>query len=288
MKNILLVYSRIRIKIINYYFDEIFKLLRKKKYKVLRNRFHPDLKIVIVFQSFHFFDKLVNILNDFDKKLTIIYISTPQTNAKNNTEVIQKNYNIIKKLLEKHDVHIVDYSYINLEYYKILYQNTNASFNILQYKCDIIEDKLYEKDIDIAIYNRKNYYNNNIVDNFKQINPENMKGLWKNNRLDFIKRCKIFINLHAEADYNICETFRINELVAYRCIIVSQRCMKEELVTFKDYIFFVDDNDIENKCLEILNDYDNIYKKLFLKTKHKIFTPIYNQWKKIDTLFNEK
>ena len=43
----------------------------------------------------------------------------------------------------------------------------------------------------------------NIIKSFNKIKVVNMRGLWGKKRIEFIKKCKIFINLHAENDYKI-------------------------------------------------------------------------------------
>lgn len=107
-----------------------------------------------------------------------------------------------------------------------------------------------------------------------------MAGKFNEKRIKFISKCKIFINIHANKNYKICETHRINELVASKCLIVSQRCLNEELVELKDFIFFVDDDKIENFVTKLLENYDEYYEKIYGNKKNiDIFKKIRENYK---------
>ena len=226
--------------------------------KLENNDFGVDY--LIIFQY-------INNYNGFEevfKKYKIILINTEQT-----TNITKRIKNTVEYLLQHNNYIFADYNRENYQYYSKFIDE--SKYLVLEPYLGNFKDR-YEKSIDIAIYKRKCKYNDFLVDNYlKNVFPkcENMAGKFNKKRIEFIGKCKIFINIHACNKYKICETHRINELVASRCLIVSQRCLNEELVELKDFIFFVDDDKIEEFVENLLENYEEYYDKIYGDRKNK-------------------
>jgi len=231
------------------------------------NEKYSDLDYILLFQYTSYYKEILDDL----RKFKIIFINTEQsTNTKNKRLFDNFRY------LNDHGKYIfIDYNqenYTNFEKY-IDHQN----YLTLEPYLHNFRDN-YEKTIDIGIYNRQSKHDNEFVKKFiPNIYPkcQNMLGKFNKDRLNFIGKCKIFINIHAQENYKICETHRVNELVASRCIVISQKCLNEELVGLGDYILFAENNKIEEITLDVLNNYDRYYEKIFAKkTNNDIFEKI--------------
>ena len=79
---------------------------------------------------------------------------------------------------------------------------------------------------------------------------------------------KIFINLHKNDKTSLLETLRIHELIKYRVIIISQKCICCNDPLSK-YVIFVDDNKLISKSIDVLNNYDYYFNKIYGKLTNK-------------------
>jgi len=208
------------------------------------------------------------------KKYKIILINTEQT-----TNITRMIKNTVEYLKEHNNYIFVDYNRENYLYFSKFIDESR--YLVLEPYLGNFKDE-YNKTIDLAIYRRKCKYNDFLVENhLKNIitKCENMAGKFNKKRIEFIAKCKIFINIHANKNYKICETHRVNELVASKCLIVSQRCLNEELVELKNFIFFVDDDKIEEFTENLLENYDEYYEKIYGNKKNQdIFRKIRDKY----------
>jgi len=250
---------------LNYWKKTNIELIKNK----LNNEYN-DIDYIILFQ---YITNYPDFYKEF-KNFKLILINTEQTTNPN------KKINETTQYLQKHNKYkFIDYNKENFKYFSnyIPYNN----YFVLEPNYSFIKD-IHEKTIDIGIYNRETTHDKYIIKNFLPNIIEktvNMKGKFNNNRLNFISKCKIFINIHAGNKYKIGETHRLNELVSHKCIIVSQRCLKEELMYLSDYIIFCENNDLESKVLEILDNYNFYFDKIFSKRKNiEIFEKINNEY----------
>jgi len=122
---------------------------------------------------------------------------------------------------------------------------------------------IQQKNIDIiCLFN--NEYRNKIKNKYlSKLNIYNFRNHWEDKRRNIFKKTKILINLHAGENYKIGETFRINEALENKIIIISQHCYKNELLDKR--IIFCDDNEIQEKCIEVLKNYDYYYNLFYSK-----------------------
>lgn len=198
------------------------KHYKKINTDILNNKLkniYKDIDYVILFQYIGIYQDMREVLKNFK----VILINTEQTTTPNR----RINYTIDYLEKEHKKFILADYNRENFEYFNKFINEKN--YFVLEPNYSFIKN-IHKKTIDLAIYNRqskhdKEYiskYLSNIID--KCIN---MRGRFNKKRLEFISKCKIFINIHAGNKYKIGETHRLNELVAHRCIVISQNCLKK-------------------------------------------------------------
>jgi len=234
------------------------------------NKNENEVDCLIIFQYINNYKGFEKVF----KKYKIILINTEQT-----TNLTKRIKNTVQYLVDHGNYIFIDYNRENHEYYGKFIEK-DKYFVLEPYLANFKDN--YNKTIDIAIYKRKCKYNDFLVEKYlKNIYPkcQNMAGKFNQKRIDFIGKCKIFINIHATNNYKICETHRINELVASKCLIISQRCSNEDLVELKDFIFFVDDDKIEKFVEDLLENYEEYYQKIYCNKKNMdIFNGIYKKY----------
>lgn len=204
---------------------------------------------------------------DLLEKQVICYLHEPICQ---NTLEMKK---MIKRLRNFPSIIILTYSISNLNSIKKLLKNTVKYFPINYY---LESDIKFKKEYNISIYHRNynhNYNNNNY--NSKIISPKliNDNNLilfnhWCNDKIDFLSKLKIFINLHKNDKTSLLETLRIHELIKYRVIIISQKCICCNDPLSK-YVIFVDDNKLISKSIDVLNNYDYYFNKIYGKLTNK-------------------
>jgi hypothetical protein len=174
---------------------------------------------------------------------------------------IKKYFYRINDFINHPKIEFIDYSYENKILWKHLY---NININTIMEPIYNPVKKI-NKTIDIiCLFNcpyRNEFKNKYLSKLNNKYSIYNFNNHWNKRKKDVFTRAKIMINIHAGDNYIIGETFRINEALANNIIVISQNCYKNELLDKR--IIFCDDKDIEDKCLEILNNYDYYYKNIY-------------------------
>lgn len=94
---------------------------------------------------------------------------------------------------------------------------------------------------------------------------KNFLGYFDDNRRKLLKKSKIMINIHTSENHIIGELFRINEAIAHKVIVISQSCYKNELLTLSNFIIWVNnDTEMESKCQEVLENYNEYFKSIYI------------------------
>ena len=88
------------------------------------------------------------------------------------------------------------------------------------------------------------------------------------NRDYLFQHLKIFINLHKNENSQLFETLRLHNLIYHRVIIISQKCI-DYSDSLSKYVIFEDNNNLINKAYEILNNYNEYYKKIYENLSNK-------------------
>jgi hypothetical protein len=232
---------------------------------------YKDIDYIIIFQ---YITNYPDFYEEF-KKFKLIIINTEQTTNPNKR--IKKT---VEYLNEYTNYKLIDYNRENFLYFKNFINKKD--YFVLEPNYSFIKDN-HQKTIDIGIYNRETLHDKKFISlNLSNLinKTVNMKGKFNQKRLDFISKCKIFINIHAGRKYKIGETHRLNELIAHKCIVISQKCLNEDLIKLNKYIIFCDDDKIEETTLDVLKNYDKYYESIFNNQKNKlIFEEINKEYK---------
>jgi hypothetical protein len=188
-----------------------------------------------------------------------IYMNKDKLKFSNEKRLLQ--YFIkIKNYLNNDKIKVFDYSYENKELWDKIFNYKVEKVLVPFFNKNELNIK---KEIDFislvncqyrAIYVEK-YLNN--------VKYTNFDGMWDNDRKELLKKSKILINIHSSDNYKICELFRINEALSYNVIVISQNCYNHEMIENKDKIIFCDDKDIQDKCIDVINNYEYYYKNIF-------------------------
>lgn len=210
------------------------------------------------------FDDIDKILNKCSKLYIInieqlsIVLNKQKLKYKNEKRILDY-FDKLYKYIYNEKIKIIDYSFENKILWKDIY-NINVK-TIIEPIYDNVNINFHDKDIDIiSLFNceYRSYIKNKYLN---ELNIYNFIGQWEQDRRNIFKKAKILINIHASDNYIICETFRINEALKNKIIIISQHCYKNELLDKR--IIFCDNDKIKDKCKEILNNYDYYYNLIY-------------------------
>jgi hypothetical protein len=158
-------------------------------------------------------------------------------------------------------IKMLDYNKSNLKYYNGYYTK------FLQYQ--INNDEIYNlpKTKDICIMSNITDYRQKIINELKKkgININIING-WRKERDDKLFTFKIIINLGYSDKHKIFESLRCDRCIFNKMIVISDMKEDIELYNLKNYMIFEEYENITNKTIEVLNNYDIYYKKLGLDT----------------------
>lgn len=246
---------------------------KKTNIDILKNKLenvYKDIDYIIIFQ---YINNYPDFYEEF-KNFKLLLINTEQTTNPN-----KRINDTVQYLKEHNNYKLIDYNKENFRYFSKYISEKN--YFVLEPNYSFIKN-IHEKNIDIGIYNRETNHDKNIISKYlsKVIGKtNNMRGKFNKKRLDFISRCKIFINIHAGRKYLIGETHRLNELISHKCIVISQRCLDEKLMKLSNFIIFCDNENLEDKINEVLENYQFYFNKFFEnKTNLEMFNEINNEY----------
>lgn len=160
------------------------------------------------------------------------------------------------------ELRMIDYMNSNLKYYDISYKkyilpyqiNPNEIFNIGKVKDVCI----------IGTINNIPVKRQRAIDSLreKDIHVDIITGFGTNRDVILFKY-KIIINIGYFDNYKIMETFRCDRCVYNKMIVVSD--YKEDYNDYhlKDHVIFTEYDNIPDKVIDILQNYDKYYEKLF-------------------------
>ena len=262
----------------NYYWEELIEQISYEKVKDFR-----DSDIIII-NNFKLLDQKFLYKNKNLRQKIYCYIHEPLTllsrsNSKEESLLIRLT---IKKLNKFRYVNIITYSKYNIELCKKLFPDRKCYYLPINYYNN--KELKREKDLDIMInYRSNNLYNKSII-NIDDIKNNNILILndWGKERDEKFSRLKIFINLHRLKNSNILETLRIHNLIHNRVIVISERCI-DYSDSLSDYVIYEDSNKLLKKSLEVLENYEYYYNKIYGNRSNKdIFMEIENEYIKFE------
>ena len=267
------------------YIDTLFTSLKYNKEVEIKNNLNGldaskdivlliDVKMLYLalklgFQNVYYFN-IEQMSIPLDYKLNKNLIGMANLNNRN---IHNQYFKIARNPEFKNKFKVIDYSLENKYIWETEF-NTIVSgiiqpvyFLELEIELELKNSNSYKekKNLDYISLINHDYRPEFIKNNLPRIgnNIQNFLGYFFNDRRNVLKRSKILINIHCGNNYRIGELFRIYEALAHKVIIISQHCFKNELIELQDFIIFVNDEDMENKCLEVLENYDKYYNLFF-------------------------
>jgi len=81
--------------------------------------------------------------------------------------------------------------------------------------------------------------------------------------LDLYDSCRILVNVHQTDHHHTFEELRVLPALLNGVIIISEDVPLKETIKYSDYIIWVNYDEIANKTLEVMNNYDYYYNKIF-------------------------
>jgi hypothetical protein len=180
-----------------------------------------------------------------------------------NTEQLSRPDWLEQTLKYPKNIKIIDYSLENIEYLKpyrssiyLPYTvNPNEIFNYTKIHniCSVMYSKEY-----------RNVIKNDLIK--KNISVNHIEG-YGNNRDTFLFKHKILLNVHFDETYEVFETIRCNRCVMNKMIVITQKIKKEgsygAFQKIRNHMIECEYDELVNKVIEVSNNYDEYYHKLF-------------------------
>lgn len=246
------------------YFEDYVKSIKKLigSYELILNKNKMDYLIISNYDKsnkYFYFKEIPKNVIDFlrsDNEINNIYLI--------NTEQISKKCwkDYINRL--PRNLKIIDYSYNNTLLYRDKFQTQHIEY---QYNDDEILN--LNKNKNIAFIGSKSDYRNNILDKIKKkIFVKHIQAWGKTRDLELFQY-KILVNISYNENYKFFETLRCYRCLFNKMIIVSDIKDDMNYLKYKDFIIFVNYNNLADKVLEVFNNYEYYYKKLNLENIHK-------------------
>lgn len=206
----------------------------------------------------------------------LAYVNYPITYSKNiyyvNLEQLtmdgsHSQYNFLQKVIDIYknkNINLLDYSEGNISILK----NYNIQSLYLPYQVNYDEIYNYEKIYTFAMCcscnARIKYIYNNINNKYTNCNLIGDPQLWGETRDNILFKSKILANIHhREFDYNILEEIRITRCILNKIIVISEYSLEYEKYPLKKYVIFVDYNNMINKIIDVIDNYEKYYNELY-------------------------
>lgn len=178
-----------------------------------------------------------------------------------NTEQLCRKYDNWCNMINNYpqNINYLDWTFENIKYYN------NKNVKYLPYQVNYKEIKNYEKEFDICIIQPfQSEYRWNIINELRNkynLNINIITG-YGDERDDILFRHKIILNISYSPCANMLETIRCYRCVFNKMIVISDE-KKDEKLLLKDYIIFEKYENMCDKIVYVLNNYNDIYNKLF-------------------------
>ena len=194
-----------------------------------------------------------------------------------NTEQNTTNGQFYQSLIRlPQSIKIIDYSKENIKYLQD--NNIHKNTIYLPYQVNTNEIFNFEKIFDIAIIGLQSDRRQYIYEEISSQNKINIINGFGISRDVLLMKHKILVNIHYDNNYKIFEQFRCNRCILNKMIVITETSDLSDY-ELKDYVIMCDYNELAEKCIEVINNYDYYYDKLFanfdvekIKEKYKITT----------------
>lgn len=209
-------------------------------------------------------------------------------NVENLTEKTRHTH--ITKMIDK-GIRVADYSIVNIkimnDYIKKLcpeYKHTIIHLPYQYHPSDFCilynTDHEYEYDVGmIGAYNPiSDTVDNNILYKrnkiWEEVQKNDWKSInivgWKKDRDELIKKCKLIVNIHLFDVYNIFQHIRCDRLIFANKLILSEISLDIDKLDIQESVYWQNYDKIIPTIQHILDNFDEIQKKLELIPKEKI------------------
>lgn len=132
------------------------------------------------------------------------------------------------------------------------------------------EPRVNTYDVVTSFYNITHIRRQSIVDNLindSTINYINTPKLWGESIYsNFYSKTKILLNVHANQENRVLEEIRVLPAILSKAIVISEKSCYSELLPYKDYIIWVDYENIYSTIKDVLTNYSHYYNKFFSNT----------------------
>ena len=247
---------------------EIYQMIRNDKYydhltfDYVKNNFNNK-------NLFIFVQGLPNIFLNQIQWHPFFYVLNTEQNTRNNLFL-----HAILKL--PNSIRIIDYSRENIRY--LMNHNIFKNIIYIPYQVNSSEIYNYDKKYEIGMMTHLSERRQTIFDNLKLRMPIDEISGFDLERDNYLFKHKILVNIHYNNGYSIFEQFRCNRCILNKMIVITETSDLSEY-ELKDYVIMCDYNEIVDKCIEVLNNYDDYYDKLFgnfdleqIKEKYRLTT----------------
>jgi hypothetical protein len=234
-------------------------LFKKKKIKKIKNL---SEKYDVIF----FIKEFIDIFDLKDKKKIFLI------NMEQMTREFWRN-----KVLEMDN--LIDYSMGNISLLK--------RENIIYFPYGVNKNEIYDikKEFDICmITNSQSNKRNNIFNEIKNRGGNiDLISLFGEERDKIVFKYKILINIHFDDDFQVYESLRCDRCIFNKMIVITEKSLDDNTILLKDKLVICNYEDIVDKALEIINNYDFYYNKTFDNFDN--FVDLYD--KKVKNIYEE-
>ena len=161
---------------------------------------------------------------------------------------------------------LIEYSEENINNLKT--QNEFNNIKIFFCPATVLNNEIhnYEKTLNITSLNCNKYFERRykIIEKIKNNNIDIQNiNLFGENRDNILMRSKIFLNIHSFDNYDILEQTKINRLIYNKVIVISENGNKIKDTFIEKYIIHCDYNNLVEKTIDVINNYEYYYNLLF-------------------------
>ena len=251
-----------------YFQDYIYSITNILKAKILL--FEDNININFTKNNNYIF------IQSIDKKL-FKYIENNTNFYLINTEQLSVEKSKMSINSYPKNINMIDYINTNFKYYDNKYNKYLLPYQINH--CEIFKTNKQKNVCLIGTINNIPSNRQNIINLLKQknINVDIISGFNTARDVNLFKY-KIILNIGYYPDNcKVIETFRCDRCIYNKMIVVSDMKDNIEEYYLKEHIIFTDYNNIPDKVIEVINNYDEYYNKLFSKLNiEEINCKLYN------------
>ena len=236
-----------------YFQDYIYSITNILKAKILL--FEDNININFTKNNNYIF------IQSIDKKL-FKYIENNTNFYLINTEQLSVEKSKMSINSYPKNINMIDYINTNFKYYDNKYNKYLLPYQINH--CEIFKTNKQKNVCLIGTINNIPSNRQNIINLLKQknINVDIISGFNTARDVNLFKY-KIILNIGYYPDNcKVIETFRCDRCIYNKMIVVSDMKDNIEEYYLKEHIIFTDYNNIPDKVIEVINNYDEYYNKL--------------------------